>query len=367
MQPRPGQQRPPTYGQYAAVPSQHQQPPLQQYAPPLHAPAPQHAQHSTSNSLGAQKIPSFAPLPQSVNAYNPPISTNLSYRPAAAGIPQQLPQQMPYSNNPTVGIMPTQQLQQQQQGVWASDPWQELQGSAAGQLGLQFGSQALKQGHEIMQNNINRWINIPTLKYYFNVNNAYVATKLLLLLFPYRHKSWTRLVKRSEQDGQLEGYKSPREDLNAPDLYIPVMSFVTYILLVGMWAGQQDKFHPEVLGITSTTALFVVVLEVLFVKFGCYLLNVVGDVPWLDLVAYCGYQFVGLIFVEGARLLAPYWVVYAIFAYVMISFGFFMLRSLRYIVQPESTHTVQMDARRRRIQFLFIVVLVQIAMAWLLC
>ena len=57
--------------------------------------------------------------------------------------------------------------------------------------------------------------------------------------------------------------------------------------------GKQDKFHPEVLGITSTTALFVVLFEVLFVKFGCYLLNVVGEVPWLDLIAYCGYQFVG--------------------------------------------------------------------------
>ncbi len=54
--------------------------------------------------------------------------------------------------------------------------------------------------------------------------------------------------------GQIEGYKPPRDDLNAPDLYIPgmfysrgletytlVMSFVTYVLLYGIMLGAGQK------------------------------------------------------------------------------------------------------------------------------
>ncbi|RKO84187.1 hypothetical protein BDK51DRAFT_17655 [Blyttiomyces helicus] len=181
---------------------------------------------------------------------------------------------------------PPQQQQQQQFGM---DFINEFQGSAAGQLGMQFGSRAFQHAQENINQNLNRWVNISQLKYYFNVSNTYVLNKICVLLFPFRHQSWSRLVRRSEQSGQMEGYKPPREDLNAPDLYIPVMSFVTYILLVGIQLG----FTPDVLGLTGTTAFFIVCFEVLFVRFGCYLLNVTTDVPILDLVACSGYKFIG--------------------------------------------------------------------------
>lgn len=29
------------------------------------------------------------------------------------------------------------------------------------------------------------------------------------------------MARRSEENGQMEGYKLPREDINAPDMYIP--------------------------------------------------------------------------------------------------------------------------------------------------
>lgn len=35
-------------------------------------------------------------------------------------------------------------------------------------------------------------------------------------------------------------WKPPTHDLNAPDLYIPSMAFVTYILLSGYVYGLQD-------------------------------------------------------------------------------------------------------------------------------
>lgn len=59
------------------------------------------------------------------------------------------------------------------------------------------------------------------LKHQFNVSNFYVLRKLRLVLFPWRHRPWSRKVRRSEVNGQSEGWQPPREDINSPDLYIP--------------------------------------------------------------------------------------------------------------------------------------------------
>lgn len=77
----------------------------------------------------------------------------------------------------------------------------------------------------------------------------------------------------------------PRDDINAPDLYIPsksqgsfssprrssadaplAMALVTYVLLSGLASGLQNRFHPEVLGYTFSKALGVVLTEFLIIK-----------------------------------------------------------------------------------------------------
>lgn len=78
------------------------------------------------------------------------------------------------------------------------------------------------------------------MKTSFSVTNSYVLRKLRLVLFPWRHHPWARKVRRRGMDGvdagqgmggdasqsQLEGWMPPRDDLNAPDLYIPSESRV---------------------------------------------------------------------------------------------------------------------------------------------
>jgi hypothetical protein len=38
------------------------------------------------------------------------------------------------------------------------------------------------------------------------------------------------------------GFASPVHDINAPDLYIPVMSFITFVLMTGLLKGTKSKF-----------------------------------------------------------------------------------------------------------------------------
>jgi hypothetical protein len=55
----------------------------------------------------------------------------------------------------------------------------------------------------------------------------------------------------------------PRYELNAADLYIPSMAFVTYILVVGYMLGLQNRFSPEILATTASSALTALLLEIL--------------------------------------------------------------------------------------------------------
>lgn len=78
-------------------------------------------------------------------------------------------------------------------------------------------------------------------------------------------------------------------------MYIPVMALITYVLLSTLLAGLRGAFHPELLGMTTTAAFAVVVFEILGLKLGTYLLSITNDSQLLDLVAYSGYKFVGII------------------------------------------------------------------------
>ncbi|KAF9540428.1 hypothetical protein EC957_004322 [Mortierella hygrophila] len=257
------------------------------------------------------------------------------------------------------------QQQQQQSGI-PSFPFNLNDGTT--QLGMQFGRSAVMAGQEYVEQNLNRWVNRAALQPYFNVSNSYVVNKLKLLVFPWRHKLWTRILKRSETTGETIGYMAPRDDINAPDLYIPVMAFVTYVLLVAISAGTSNKFSPEILGPTASSALAVIILEFTIIKLCVYILNITSDVPILDLLAYSGYKFVGIIVSIIVQLSkAPKSVFWSVFLYTGAATGFFLLRSLRYVILPEaSAGTVLPPQRKRRIHFLICLSVMQFGFMWIL-
>ncbi|CAG8505410.1 42_t:CDS:2 [Dentiscutata heterogama] len=152
--------------------------------------------------------------PTYTNRYQPQ-QHSVSPPPLQHPIPTHPPIQM--RDPPTSSPSPPTQQHLHNPNIWHLN-------DATTQMGMEFGRTALTAGTEYVEKNINRYVDIPALKYYFKVNNSYVANKIKLLLFPWRHKRWTRIVIRSEQNGQLEGFKPPRDDINSPDLYIPGIS-----------------------------------------------------------------------------------------------------------------------------------------------
>jgi hypothetical protein len=189
-------------------------------------------------------------------------------------------------------------------------------------------------------------------KVYFQVDTGYVLRKLWILFFPFRHRSWSRKRKmldpfanpiETDVANQTAGLRlqPPSEDLNAPDLYIPVMAFVTYVLLVGLLRGTLGNFTPQVMGEWASMGLVTVALEVLLIRIVLFLAQS-PRVTWVDLVAYSGYKFVGLAFSTACALLAsalPSTRIYlslAVLLYVSLMMGLFLLRSFKRLLRSDT-------------------------------
>ena len=135
-------------------------------------------------------------------------------------------------------------------------------------MATNFANQYGDKGKEMMD----KYIDAKSLKLYFQVDTNYVLKKLQLLLVPYIHKEWS--VQNMGANAQP---RSPKEDLNMPDLYIPFMGLLTYVLLVGIKVGQGGDFNPDQLGASLSTGLGWIIFEVLVVSFVMYLISLRTD------------------------------------------------------------------------------------------
>ena len=102
-------------------------------------------------------------------------------------------------------------------------------------------------------------------------------------------KDWS--IKYSQSDDTQA--VPPKLDVNAPDMYIPLMAFVTYLLVVGVALGVQKKFTPEVLGMQATSALAWFVFEVLMIFITLQILGLKTALKTFDIIAFGGYKYFG--------------------------------------------------------------------------
>ncbi|KAI8981101.1 YIF1-domain-containing protein [Pilobolus umbonatus] len=316
--------------------------------PPLQHPVPQHPIPDFGKAIPPTSSPGLNN--QQHYQYNQKMQSSLHQQSPMMHSMQQQPTYDP--NAYTHSATPQQNNIYSQFGF--DDP--------AAQMGMQFAGSAMAQGSAYVEKNFNRWVNIPALRHYFNVSNSYVLNKVRLLLFPWKNSSWNRLIMRSET-GQMEGFKPPREDLNSPDLYIPVMALVTYVLLCGLTAGIHKSFHPEMLYLSATTSMAVLFWEIVYTRLGCYFLSIPFEASMLDLVCYYGYKFVAIIVTDISRLiLGTGYGSWLVFFYTGMSMSFFLLRSMRYVILPDAAAgpSTLNPQRKRRMWFLLTIAALQI-------
>lgn len=175
------------------------------------------------------------------------------------------------------------------------------------------------------------------LKEYFNVTHSYVRWKLIFVWFPFlqRSEAVTRSVSRDFPD---QGFDDTTKDTSdgvglrlrpgrRPDLYIPLMGLISFVLLFGLNKGSN--FHPDDLYNVSTYAMVLLVIEVLLLKGASYILSV-PTLTMTDVTAVCGYKFANLclslfalMFIGGNRTV---WI--ALWLWAAASAGITVMRGL---------------------------------------
>ncbi|KAM6959074.1 protein YIF1B [Aplochiton taeniatus] len=201
-------------------------------------------------------------------------------------------------------------------------PGQALLSDPMSNLAMAYGSSLASQGRDMVDKNLDRFIPISKLKYYFAVDTVYVGKKLGLLIFPYMHQNW-------EVSYQQDTPVAPRFDINAPDLYIPAMGFITYILMAGLAMGTQNRFSPELLGLQASSALVWLIIEVLAVLLSLYLVSGNTELTTIDLLAFSGYKYVGMIVGVVSGLLFGRTGYYLSLLWCCLAIFIFMIRTLR--------------------------------------
>ncbi|ALC46896.1 CG5484 [Drosophila busckii] len=326
-------------------------------------PAPQ------TNNFGYNGAPAQQQQQQQNFSYAPPPQPQQqvpSQPQAAPGFGMGAPQPQPYGVAPGAGAVPGGQYPQ----------FAMFQQPIVQDMAMQYGQRLADQGKQLVENQFEKWVPVAKLKYYFAVDNAYVGRKLRLLFFPYIHKDWSL---KYDQEHPVQ----PRYDINAPDLYLPTMGYITYVIVAGLLLGMQKRFSPEQLGIQASSAMAYSIFELVIYSIALYVMNVKTSLKTLDLLAFTGYKYVNIVACLMMSTLFFRSGYYLALAYTSFSFGYFLLRTLRTKLLQDSAPTApsgainydpygnpqQLDysgGRRRKLYFLFLVVAGQALFAFLL-
>jgi len=206
-------------------------------------------------------------------------------------------------------------------------------------MAMQYGQDMMGRGQEEIKKNLDKYVSIGQLKYYFAVDTSYVAKKIGVLLFPFTRSDW---AIKYNQDEPVQ----PKYDLNAPDLYIPTMAYATYVLLVGYILGLRNAFSPDLLGITASSTLVWLILEFGLIHLTLFLMGINTSLTKWDILSFSSYKYVGIIVVLLTGLLLQSYGYYISLIYVSLALIWFLTRTLKLRIEPE-VHGMQVHGKRK--------------------
>ncbi|KAH9516375.1 Protein yif1b [Dermatophagoides farinae] len=246
-----------------------------------------------------------------ISSPTPPVSCSSSW---------QQPPSMPPMSGFSSGQIPQQQFHQpmfpNQQFLMAAG--QQLLSNPMTAAAIDAYSQSLVDKSKGWMGNI---------KQYFAVDTNYAMKKLLLIFAPFLHKDWS--IRYNSE------IVAPRDEPNLPDLYIPSMAFITYILVSGYILGLRNQFAPEQLGIYASSALAWLLLEVFLIMIAKYVMNLSSALGFFHMVAFRidTLLLAAIMFGRNGYLI--------LFMYCTVSLGYFLIRALSTNLQQSQQSSYQ--------------------------
>lgn len=241
-----------------------------------------------------------------------------------------------------------------------------------------------------------------SLQAQFNVGHKYVGKKLMIVVCPFVKSD--KLSTCGESGGGGVMNMGPRNSINPwnngptdgcspsaaamqnvqvqqrpvdagglktnveePDLYLPSMAIITYVLLYVMQRGMlaEGDLGPEVFSSAFSFAFILLILEVGGAKLGFYLAGSPMNV--LDVVSNCGYKYVNvdlmLLVRIGLGQNKVYWFFFAYFA----AAAAFVVRRLLLTIEPSGVQAQYGMARSALHGHIILgLAVAQVPLCWLL-
>jgi len=129
------------------------------------------------------------------------------------------------------------------------------------------------------QGMLGKWLPSANVKNYFRVTHNFVLEKFRFLLMPYIY---------------IQPRKTLTEEMARPDLYVPLMGFITYVLLYSLNLGVHQQFTPTIFSSAATFAGIIHFLEI-FCGWVSFMAVGTSNITFMDLMAYTGYKYVHLV------------------------------------------------------------------------
>lgn len=148
------------------------------------------------------------------------------------------------------------------------------------------------------------------------------------------------------------------------------MAYVTYVLVAGLVLGTQQRFSPEQIGILASSALAWCIVELAIYSSTLYIANIQTNIRTLDLLAYGGYKFVGIIISILLSLVSGGTGYYIGLVYCSLALAFYLVRTLRVQILLETNQQasyygdVPAAGHKRRLYFLLFVAVLQPVLSW---
>jgi len=173
-----------------------------------------------------------------------------------------------------------------------------------------------------------------------------------------------------EPEIDVAGLRVSTDVDKSPDLYIPTMAYLTYILLYGIARGMlAGDFHPNMLYDAGAFAFLIVVLEVAVMKACFYLFSSSSaSTPFWDHVAIATYKFVHLSLAVLIRIgfgskHAIYWTV---LVYCSLAAALTCYFSLQSTSSSRNVLSGGLDLSKKMNYFVIGVAAMQVPICWLL-
>lgn len=150
------------------------------------------------------------------------------------------------------------------------------------QMGLNYTKTSITKFVDNDKSFIQNYVFNARAKQYFDLDQSTIGKKLRFIIFPYRTN-----ISIDQHDGDTSDFISKAE------FYIPTMSMISFVLIVCFHMILNNTvFDPTKIANDVTKCFMLSLVEGLLTKF-VYFLGLQISLPFLDVVAYSCYKYVG--------------------------------------------------------------------------